>query len=240
MSVNRTHFFFTSNTMEVKKSSRANLDKNTTTNFLMGLVIALGFLFIGFEYSNTEVTVQDISDSSGEIEEEMMIEITRQYVPPPPPPPQTVQTDLIQIVEDNTLEEEVEFESMEDIPDEAVVITSSGDITEEYDPNGEVFMFVEEMPGFPGGDRALMEFINKNLRYPQLALENGISGRVICTFVIDGRGKVSDIQVIRSVDPNLDREAIRVISMMPDWKPGKQRGKPVRVRYTLPIIFKLQ
>ncbi|MFA7359159.1 MAG: energy transducer TonB, partial [Bacteroidales bacterium] len=181
--------------MEVKKSSRANLDKNTTTNFLMGLVIALGFLFIGFEYSNTEVTVQDISDSSGEIEEEMMIEITRQYIPPPPPPPQTVQTDLIQIVEDNTLEEEVEFESMEDIPDEAVVITSSGDISEEYDPDGEVFMFVEEMPGFPGGDRALMEFINKNLRYPQLALENGISGRVICTFVIDGRGKVSDIQV---------------------------------------------
>ncbi|HPB36488.1 MAG TPA: energy transducer TonB, partial [Bacteroidales bacterium] len=101
-------------------------------------------------------------------------------------------------------------------------------------------MFVEEMPGFPGGESALMKFINDNLRYPQLALENGIAGRVICTFVIDGRGKVSDIQVIRSVDPNLDREATRVISMMPDWKPGKQRGKPVRVRYTLPIIFKLQ
>ncbi len=227
--------------MQVKKSSRANLDKNSTNNFLMGLVIALGFLFIGFEYSNTEVTVQDIYTSSGEIEEEIMIEITRQYIPPPPPPPQTVQTDLIQIVEDNTLEEEVEFATMEDIPDEAVVMTySSGDISEEYDPDGEVFMFVEEMPGFPGGESALMKFINDNLRYPQLALENGISGRVICTFVIDGRGKVSDIQVIRSVDPNLDREAIRVISMMPDWKPGKQRGKPVRVRYTLPIIFKLQ
>lgn len=224
--------------MEVKKSSRANLDKNSTTNFMMGLVVALGFLFIGFEYSQSEVTLQDIVSSAGEIEEEMMIEITRQYIPPPPPPPQTVQTDLIQIVEDNTLDEEVEFESMEDMPDEAVLMTfSSGDITEEYDPDGEVFMFVEEMPGFPGGERALLEFINKNLRFPQIALENGISGRVICTFVIDGRGKVSDIQVTRSVDPNLDREAVRVISMMPDWKPGKQRGKPVRVRYTLPIIF---
>jgi protein TonB len=170
-----------------------------------------------------------------------MIEITRQYIPPPPPPPQTVHSDLIQIVEDNTLEEEVEWASIEDFPDEAIVMTyGSGDITEEYDPDGEVFMFVEEMPGFPGGESALMKFINDNLRYPQLALENGISGRVICTFVIDGRGKVSDIQVIRSVDPNLDREATRVISMMPDWKPGKQRGKPVRVRYTLPIIFKLQ
>ncbi|HPY59090.1 MAG TPA: energy transducer TonB, partial [Bacteroidales bacterium] len=134
--------------MQVKKSARADLDKNSTNNFLMGLVIALGFLFIGFEYSNTEVTVQDIYTQSGEIEEEIMIEITRQYIPPPPPPPQTVHSDLIQIVEDNTLEEEVEWASIEDFPDEAIVMTyGSGDITEEYDPDGEVFMFVEEMPG---------------------------------------------------------------------------------------------
>ena len=169
-----------------------------------------------------------------------MVEITRQYIPPPPPPPQTVQSDLIQIVEDNTLEEDVEFESMEDDPEEAIIQNYDGEFSEDYDPEGEVFVVVEEMPSFPGGESAMQAFIRKNLKYPQIALENGISGRVICTFVIDGKGKITGVEVLRSVDPNLDREALRVINMMPDWKPGKQQGKPVRVRYTLPVVFRLQ
>lgn len=228
--------------MEVKKSARANLEKNSSNYFLLGLVIALGFVFIAFEYSRNEVVIQEIDEGAGLVEEEVMMEITRQYIPPPPPPPQTVQADLIQVVEDNTLEEEVEFDSMEDDPEEAVIqnYNYDGEFSDDYDPDGEVFVIVEEMPMFPGGEARLMEFINKNLKFPQIALENGISGRVICTFVIDGRGKVSNAEVLRSVDPHLDKEALRVINMMPDWKPGKQRGKPVRVRYTLPIVFRLQ
>lgn len=107
-------------------------------------------------------------------------------------------------------------------------------------PEEEVFMAVEEMPQFAGGDKALMEYISKSIRYPTKALENGISGRVVCTFVIDSKGKVTNVRVIRSVDADLDREAVRVIENMPDWTPGKQRGKFVAVQYTMPIIFKLQ
>ena len=226
--------------MEEKKSPKVNLENNKATYFLMGLAIALGVLFIGFEFSNTDVTVQDIDETAGVVEEEVMVEITRQYIPPPPPPPQTVQADLIQIVEDNTLDEDVEFENMEDDPEEAIVQNYDGDYSEDYDPTGEIFVVVEEMPQFPGGESALQQFIRKNLKYPQIALENGISGRVICTFVIDGKGKVTGAEVLRSVDPNLDKEALRVISVMPDWKPGRQQGKPVRVRYTLPVVFRLQ
>lgn len=227
-------------TMEEKKSAKVNLERNRTTYFLLGLTVALGFLFIGFEVSNTDVAVAQIDDSNGVVEEEVMVEITRQYIPPPPPPPQTVQSDLIQIVEDNTLEEDVEFDSMEDDPEDAIVQNYDGEFSEDYDPSGEVFVIVEEMPQFPGGESALQAFIKKNLKYPTIALENGISGRVICTFVIDGKGKVTGAEVLRSVDPNLDKEALRVIGLMPDWKPGRQQGKPVRVRYTLPVIFRLQ
>ncbi len=226
--------------MEEKKSKKANLELNRGTYFLMGLAIALGFLFIGFELSNTEVNVLEIDESAGVVEEEVMVEITRQYIPPPPPPPQTVQADLIQIVEDNTLEEDVEFESIEDDPEEAVIQNYGDEFGEDYDPEGEVFVVVEEMPSFPGGEAAMQAFIKKNLKFPQIALENGIQGRVICSFVVDGKGHITGAEVIRSVDPNLDKEALRVINLMPDWKPGKQQGKAVRVRYTLPVVFRLQ
>ncbi len=226
--------------MEEKKAGKVNLEKNRLTYFLMGLTAALGLVFIGFEWSNTDVAVAEVEESQGVVEEEVMVEITRQYIPPPPPPPQTVQSDLIQIVEDNTLDEDVEFESMEDNPTEAIIQYYEGEFSEDYDPEGEVFVVVEEMPSFPGGETALQNFIKKNLKYPQIALENGISGRVICTFVVDGKGNITGAEVLRSVDPNLDKEALRVINMMPGWKPGKQQGKAVRVRYTLPIVFRLQ
>ena len=226
--------------MEEKKSKKANLENNRTTYFLMGLAVALGFLFIGFELSSQDIAVAEEDESTGVVEEEVMVEITRQYIPPPPPPPQTVQSDIIQIVEDNTLDEDVEFESLEDDPEDAIIESYGDEFSEDYDPEGEVFVVVEEMPSFPGGEAAMQAFIKKNLKFPQIALENGISGRVICTFVVDGKGHITGAEVIRSVDPNLDKEALRVINMMPDWKPGKQQGKAVRVRYTLPVIFRLQ
>jgi protein TonB len=99
---------------------------------------------------------------------------------------------------------------------------------------------VEEMPEFPGGQSALMKYLSENIRYPVIAQENGIEGRVICSFVVERDGSITDVQVVRGVDPSLDREAVRVIQSMPKWKPGKQRGKPVRVRFTLPIVFRLQ
>ncbi len=103
-----------------------------------------------------------------------------------------------------------------------------------------VFTVVEKMPLFPGGENRMMEFLYKNIKYPVLAQENGIQGRVICTFVVNSDGSIVDPEIVRGVDPSLDREAIRVVTAMPKWAPGEQRGKPVRVKYTLPVQFRLQ
>ena len=104
----------------------------------------------------------------------------------------------------------------------------------------QVFDMVEQMPTFPGGQEELMKYIGKNLRYPAIAQENGIQGRVICQFVVGKDGKVRDVVVVRTLDPSCDKEAIRVLSGMPKWIPGKQNGKAVSVKYTVPIVFRLQ
>lgn len=108
------------------------------------------------------------------------------------------------------------------------------------DPNEEIFVTVEDMPEFPGGQRNLMSFIGRNVKYPVVAQENGIQGRVVVQFVINKDGQVADATVVRGVDPSLDKEALRVINAMPDWKPGSQRGNPVNVKYTVPVQFRLQ
>lgn len=109
------------------------------------------------------------------------------------------------------------------------------------DETGECFMIVESMPEFPGGQQAMMKFLADTIKYPVIAQENGIQGRVVCQFVIEKDGRVTDIKVVRSSgDASLDKEAVRVIGIMPRWKPGRQRGRPVRVKYTIPINFRLQ
>ena len=106
--------------------------------------------------------------------------------------------------------------------------------------SNKVFDVVEEMPSFPGGQGALMSFLNSNIKYPVVAQENGVQGRVIVGFVVERDGSITDVKVLRSVDPSLDREAQRVVKAMPRWKPGKQNGSAVRVKYTVPVVFRLQ
>ena len=116
-------------------------------------------------------------------------------------------------------------------------------VTEPVKPKAEenvIFEVVEQMPTFPGGMSALMQYLSKNIKYPPVAEENGIQGRVICTFVVERDGSVSDIRIAKGVDPSLDKEAIRVVSAMPKWIPGRQNGQSVRVKYTLPVTFRLQ
>lgn len=103
-----------------------------------------------------------------------------------------------------------------------------------------VFEVVEQMPQFPGGDAALMQFLSSHIKYPVVAEENGIQGRVVCTFVVEKNGSITDVKVVKSVDPSLDKEAQRVIKSMPNWIPGKQNGSAVRVKYTVPVTFRLQ
>ena len=116
-------------------------------------------------------------------------------------------------------------------------------VTEPVKPKEEenkVFEVVEQMPSFPGGMAALMAYLQKSIKYPPVAEENGIQGRVVCTFVVERDGSVTDVRVAKSVDPSLDKEAVRVVSAMPKWIPGKQNGQSVRVKYTLPVTFRLQ
>ena len=99
---------------------------------------------------------------------------------------------------------------------------------------------VEQMPSFPGGQGALMSWLGSNIKYPVVAEENGVQGRVVCTFVVERDGSITDVKVVRGVDPSLDKEAVRVLKAMPKWIPGKQNGSAVRVKYTVPVTFKLQ
>ena len=119
--------------------------------------------------------------------------------------------------------------------------SSSSNNAQGEEPEDVIFMIVETMPEFPGGKQAMLTFISENLKYPLIAQENGIQGRVVCQFIVNKDGSFSDIEIVRSAgDASLDKEAFRLIKSMPKWNPGKQRNQPVRVKFTLPIDFKLQ
>ena len=226
--------------MESKKSPHADLEKKRGMFLELGLIIVLGIVLIAFEWSSSEGGTIDLGTVNFEAEEEM-IPVTRQeeVKPPPPPPPQV--TEILNIVEDDVeIEEELEIEDMEaDVQMEVEIV----EVVEEVEEEDEIFNFyvLEDKPTFPlGGEAGLLKWIAENTKYPEIAKENGISGRVFVGFVIDKQGKVTDVNVLRGVDPYLDKEAVRVVKSMPNWKPGKQRGKPVKVQFQVPINFKLR
>ncbi len=230
--------------MEIKKSPKADLEKGKTLGILMGMVVGLAVLFVGFEWGTKDIQVVTASDGVQDIIAEEEIEITRpeNTPPPPPPPPAPVVTEVLNVVEDDVELEEQDIVTSEDNQNEAQVQTyvAPAVVEEEEESAQQIFTVVEEMPKFPGGDAELLKFIAKSIKYPVIAQENGIQGRVICSFVVNRDGSVVDAEVLRGVDPSLDKEALRVIATMPKWTPGKQRGKPVRVKYTVPITFRLQ
>lgn len=228
---------------KIKKSPKANLEKQVTTSILMGLLLGAAVMFFAFEWSSQTKKLDESVIVSDVIAEEE-IEITRQDqpTPPPPPPPAAPETpEIIQVVEEK-VETKFKIDS-EDSQDRVQVDTYVAPPPPKPKPEEvteEIFVVVEEAPQFPGGESALMKYLNDNIRYPVIAQENGIQGRVTCQFVVERDGSISDVQVVRGQDPSLDKEAVRVIQGMPRWKPGKQRGAPVRVRYTLPVLFRLQ
>lgn len=229
--------------MDIKKSKKASLEDKKTLFLLMGFVTVLSLIYIAFEWTKTEVTVYQVDNTAVQAEEEIEIIQTAQEAPPPPPPPAPEVVEVLNVVDNDVVVESVEINT-EDNKDKGVDLTASttgtgtGPVVEEED--NVVFQVVERMPSFPGGDAALFKFLNDNVKYPVIAQENGIQGRVICQFVVNRDGSIVDVEVVRSVDPSLDKEAIRVIKSMPNWIPGLQRNKPVRVKYTLPVNFRLQ
>ena len=228
--------------MLIKKSEKASLEKDKLVYALMGLVFVLSLCYVAMEWTQKEVTTYDEPDEIEAFQDEEMEDIqqTQQDTPPPPPPPAAQEVEVLNVVEDNVETESIEVTS-EDSPEEIVEIAPPVEVKEEEEPEDVIFYVVESMPEFPGGTQAMYKYIGENLKYPVIAQENGIQGRVVCQFTVNKDGSLVDIEVVRSAaDASLDKEAVRVIKSMPKWKPGKQRNQPVRVKFTLPVNFKLQ
>jgi len=215
--------------MKSKKNPKINLENKKGMFFQIGLAITLVAILISFEWKSYDKSNYNLGDLNLDDMEEEIIPITRQEVKPPPPPPPP--PEIIEIVEDEVeIENEVEIEETDTDEDEIVEI-------EEDDE--EFFMVVENMPEFPGGDLGLMKFIQRNTKYPAIAKEYNITGKVYVSFIVDRKGNVTNVKIVRGVDKNLDAEAFRVVSALPKYKPGRQRGKAVRVMFTIPINFTL-
>ena len=225
--------------MQVKKSEKASLEKDKLVYVLMGLVFVLSLVYVALEWTEREVTKYEVTDTEFLFEEEVEIQQTSQETPPPPPPPAVQEVEVLNVVEDNVETESIEVNTEE--TEQEVVIAAPVEAPVEEEEEEVVFVVVESMPEFPGGQQALFKYLSENVKYPVIAQENGIQGRVICQFVVNKDGSIVDVEVVRSGgDPSLDKEAVRVNKSMPKWKPGKQRGKAVRVKYTVPVNFKLQ
>ena len=226
--------------MQLKKSPKVSLEDKKLTYVLIGLAFVLSICYVALEWTEKEVTKYEVADLDMSFEEEVEIQQTSQDVTPPPPPPQVQEVEVLNVVEDNKEVEDVNIQT-EDDKEVEVVIAAPVETPVEEEEEEVIFMVVETMPEFPGGQQALFKYLSENVKYPVIAQENGIQGRVICQFVVNTDGSIVDVEVVRSGgDASLDKEAVRVIKSMPKWKPGKQRGKAVRVKYTVPVSFRLQ
>ena len=229
--------------MQIKKTPKANLENRRLLFTEIGLVISLLAVWGAFSYGTREKKTAVLQGDSQVVEVEDMVPITQETPPPPPEAPKIpVLSDQIDIVEDN-IKVDDNFISLEDDANLGVQIMDYVEEVKEEVVEEEAipFQLVEEKPSFNGGDaNEFSKWVNSKLEYPEIAKENGVQGRVTLQFTVNADGTVSNVKVLRGVDPSLDKEAVRVVSMSPKWKPGKQRDRAVKVTYTFPVIFQLR
>ncbi len=227
--------------MELKKSPKADLQNKRGLLLEIGLIVALALVIWAFAWTPKEVVVEKVDLNKAPVEQEM-VEITRQEEQKPQQPPKkaeiTVITDMLEVVKNDTkITTEFNFADF----DEDVEIVQQVAVEEEVIEEEPPFLVAETMPSFQGGDlNAFRNWVQSKVRYPAIAQENGISGRVVLTFVIEKDGRLTNIQVLQTPDRSLSEEAVRVLQQSPKWSPGKQRNQPVRVKYTLPVDFRIQ
>jgi len=227
--------------MKPKKNPKASLEDKRTYFIEIGLIITLALVLFGFEYKSYDKMELDMVVRVVDDTPEELVQITKQEEvkpPPPAPPQQTIQLNIVDNDMDVDDDLEIDAEADEDFEMDAYVpveIDEEDELEEE-----QIFQVVETMPSYPGGDAARMAFLTKNTDYPQMAKESGIQGTVYIGFVVEKDGRVTDVKIMRGIGGGCDEEAIRVVNKMPRWNPGKQRGKAVRVSYTIPIKFTLQ
>lgn len=229
--------------MVPKKTEKADLEKRRGLYLEIGLVVVLVAALVAFNVKSydSETIVVEQRTADDEIEEQIIQTPPEELPPPPPPEPEVVTTELNVIENDAETENEMKMDVFDKIEkQENIEIVQVQVEQEEEEVEDEIFQVVEQDPEYPGGVEALYKFIQQNLKYPQLAKENNITGRVFVQFVVEKDGSVSNVKAARDIGGGCGAEAVRVVKSMPKWTPGKQRGKAVRAAYTLPVNFVLQ
>ena len=226
--------------MEIKKSRKADLQNKRGLLLEIGLIVALLAVIVAFSYTPSEHRIDKVDLNYGPIEEEMT-DITIQDQKPPEMPKKVemnVITDMLQVVTNDTkITTDVDFAEF----DESTEIVQQVVVKEEEIVEEEIFVTAETMPSFMGGDLGVVRnWVQKQLNYPPIAQENGIQGKVIIQFVVEKDGRLTNVQVLSTPDRSLSEEAVRVLQLSPRWSPGKQRNQPVRIKYTLPVDFRIQ
>jgi periplasmic protein TonB len=224
--------------MEHKKTPKADLTRKSKFFLAIGLCASLGLTLLAFEAKQYDLAeLMDLGMVSDDFEELMEIPPTEQ---PPPTPPPIQQPVLREVPNDEEIDDEIDIIIDVDINEEDAIedIVFEDELEEEV--ADEIFLVVEEQANFPGGTEAWRKFLRKNLKYPRQATRMGIDGRVFLSFVVDASGKISDIKVARGIGGGCDEEAMRVLKNSPRWSPGKQRGRAVKSRMSLQILFQLK
>ena len=220
-----------------KKTAKADLENKRLIFGQIGAILALAMVFLAFEYKSNEL--MNMGDIQRKIDQTIFetIPVTIQKpktLPPPPPIPVKIET-----IDNKCKEDQNVFIQAEPSPNEPILIENPVMPAEES-IDEPIILVPEIAPEFPGGINALMNFIARNIRYPEMAREQMIQGRVYLSFIVEKDGSVSSIELLRGIGGGCDEEAIRVVNAMPAWQPGRQNGRAVRVAYNLPIRFSLK
>lgn len=223
--------------MELKKSKEADLERKVWVFRSLGLIMIASVVLMAFTYTVADADEKIVVQEENKMQEELVfdIEVPEEEPEPEPdqaPPPPVIEE--IEVVEDDEEIEEIDLSAIEDEPDDVPIEDDEPVIAEEP-----IADFAEVEPTFPGGEGAMMTWIQENIEYPQIAVEMGEQGIVYVQFVVNKDGSIEQVKIMRGVSDALDDEAKRVVKKMPKWTPGEQAGKKVRVRYTLPIHFRL-
>lgn len=236
--------------MEANKTVNDEMRGQKSTNMLIGFILALALMFVAFEYTTREVKVVETEKIYDFRMEEEMIPITHQEItvaPPPAAAPTVVE--IINEVEDDTEIPEEEIETTEEVNQAITTVVGTGAPSAvatgpvgpvvEADDDDRIHDIVEQNASFPGGEEACLKWLSENLKYPSICREQGVQGRVTVQFVVNRDGTIVDVEILRSPDENLSKEAERVVKAMPKWQPARQGNKTVRSRFRLPVTFRL-
>jgi len=226
--------------MELKKNPKANLDKSRSIFFLIGMLISLASVLFAFNYATETSQIENLGRLDETYIDNDIVPVVRtekvEEIKPPTPKPEIVELEIVE--NDKVIKDEVEvFDAGANEDDKIEFVQITPKEEEEEEP---ILIIASTPPSFPGGDAGLRKFIYSNVKYPNAARETGIEGKIYVRFCVTKTGKVEKISIIRGVDPLLDKEALRVVNLLPKWTPGENAGKKVNVWYTLPISFKLE